>query len=218
MIGIRFSAAKICKWTLRCSGTWHREFYVTLYLLDEHDGPALPLRFQAKEGQKHTHRIVVYRPQDLLLNNRLDFVGFVSSKQKPWNAQVDAEIRTADKQLDAELKRTPGLLSYSSLELRDGRWCNLVLFNAPEAKTHIKHSATHAHAAYEIAPRYYDWVHIHTGIMPGGLIRNELIVQKTRHYLFHGVHEKPTIREVRYDEDRHHLDVCQRELDNASFC
>ena len=176
-----------------------QRIYVTLYLIDEPGDTSLPLRYQAEEGHKYRHRIVVYRSRELLLNNRIDFVGFVSSKQKPWSAQVDAEIRTADKQLDAELTRTPGLLSYSSLELRDGRWCNLVLFNTPEAKTHIKHSATHAHAAYDLAPRYYDWVHIHSGKMPGGLARNELVVQKTRHYLFHGIHEKPTIREVLYD-------------------
>lgn len=178
-----------------------QRIFVTLYLLDGRDVPTFPLSYQTEEGQKHTHRIVVYRPRELLLNDRLDFVGFVSSKQKPWNAQVDAEIHSIDKQLDAELKRIPGLLSYSSLELRHGCWCNLVLFKDPEAKTHIKHSATHAHAAYQIAPRYYDWIHIHTGIMAGGLAANELTVQKTRHYLFHGVDEMPTIREVRYDQD-----------------
>jgi hypothetical protein len=76
------------------------------------------------------------------------------------------------------------------------------LFNDPEAKTHIKRSATHAYAAYELSPRYYDWVRIHTGFMPEGLVRNELVVQKTRYYLFHGTHKKPTIREVIYRAER----------------
>ena len=53
---------------------------------------------------------------------------------------------------------------------------------------------------YALAPRYYDWVHIHTGIIPKGLAGNELIVQKTRYYLFQNVHEKPGIQEVIYQE------------------
>ena len=173
-----------------------QRIYVTLYLLDEPVNPALPLLYSLEEGHKNTHRMAIYRPQELLLNGRLDFVGFVSGKQRHGEAQIMEEIHTVDKKLGVELRRAPGLLSYSSLELRDGRWCNLVLFNDPEAKTHIKRSATHAYAAYELSPRYYDWDRIHTGIMPEGLARNELVVQKTRYYLFHGTHEKPTIREV----------------------
>ncbi len=171
---------------------------VTLYLLDEPVDAALPLRYDAEEAHNSTHRIAVYRPQELGLNDPLDFVGFISSKQQPGNTEVVEEIQAMDKQLDDELVRTPGLLSYSSLELRGGCWCNLVLFNNPETKTHIKHSKTHAYAAYELAPRYYEWIRIHTGIMPEGLARNKLVVQKTRSYLFHGNHEKPTIREMMY--------------------
>ena len=176
-----------------------QRIYVTLYLLDEPADPAAPLLYYSEEGHKHTHRIAIYRPQELLLNNQLNFVGFISSKQKPDSPQVIEEIHTVDKELVVELVNTPGLLSYSSLELREGRWSNLVLFSDTETKKHIRNSETHAYAAYELAPRYYEWVRIHTGIMPGGLARNEMILQKTRHYLFHSAHEKPTIREVTYE-------------------
>ena len=168
-----------------------QRIYITLYLLDEPTDPSQPLLYYLEEGHKYTHRIAIYSPQELLLNNKLDFVGFISRKLQPGDSQVIEEIRSVDKKLIVELIHTPGLMSYSSLELRDGRWCNLVLFSGPETKMHLKQSETHIYAAYQLSPRYYDWVRLHNGIMPGGLARNELLLQKTKFYQFYGPHEKP---------------------------
>ncbi len=175
-----------------------QRIYITLYLLDEPDDPSQPLLYYSEEGHKHTHRIAIYRPQELLYS-KLDFVGFISRRQQPEDPQVIEEIRTVDKKLVVELISTPGLMSYSSLELLDGRWCNLVLFSGAETKMHIRNSETHTYAAYQLSPRYYDWVRLHNGIMPGGLAGNEMLLQKTRFYQFHGPHEKPTIRELTYE-------------------
>lgn len=176
-----------------------QRIYVTLYLLDEPVDPSQPLLYYAEEGRKHTHRIAIYRPEELMRKSSLDLVGFVSAKLKPGRPQVIKEIRAVDKKLIVEFISTPGLLSYSSLELRDGRWCNLVLFSGRETRVHIRNSETHAYAAYQLSPRYYEWVRIHNGIMPGGLARNEIVLQKTRYYQFHGPHEKPTMRELTYE-------------------
>lgn len=173
-----------------------QRIYVTLYLLDESVNAPQPLLYYTEEGHKHVHRIAIYRPHELLLNRSLNFVGFISGKQKPGTPHIIDEIHSMDKKLIVELVNTPGLLSYSSLELRDGTWCNLVLLNDTEAKTHIRNSETHAYAAYQLAPRYYEWIRIHTGIV--GLTRNEMIVQKTRYYLFHEAHDKPSIEELTY--------------------
>jgi hypothetical protein len=173
-----------------------QRIYVTLYLLDEPLDPAQPLLYYSEEGHKHTHRIAIYRPEELQLNNKLDFVGFISRKQQPGDQQVIEEIRGVDKKLIVELINTPGLMSYSSLELRDGRWCNLVLFRGAETKMHIRHSELHTYAAYQLSPRYYDWIRLHNGIMPGGLARNEMQLQKTTYYVFQGPHEEPTFREL----------------------
>lgn len=178
-----------------------QKIYVTLCLLGEAAETSLPLRFLEQEGHQYPHRIAIYKPRELLISDRLEFVGFVSSKRKPEDVQVVAEIQATDKKLDEELIRTPGLLSYSSLEFSSGLWCNLVLFNEASTKTQVKHSAVHAYAAYQLAPRYYDWVNIHTGIMPKGLASNELVVQKTKDYLFHTTQKKPMIREVIYMEE-----------------
>jgi hypothetical protein len=176
-----------------------QRIYVTLYLLDEPADPSQPLLYYTEEGYKHTHRIAIYRPQELLLNNKLDFVGFISRKRQPVDPQVIEEIRAVDKKLIVEFISMPGLQSYSSLELRDGRWCNLVLFTGTGTKMHIRNSETHAYAAYQLSPRYYEWVRLHNGIMPGGLAGNEMLLQKTKFYQFHGPHEKPTIRELTYE-------------------
>ncbi len=172
---------------------------ITLYFLDEPADPSQPLLYYLEEGQKYTHRIAIYNPQELLLNNKLDFVGFISRKLQPGDSQVIEEIGAVDKKLIVELINTPGLMSYSSLELRDGRWCNLVLFSGPALKMHLKKSETHAYAAYQLSPRYYDWVRLHNGIMPGGLVRDEMLLQKTTFYQFHGPHDQPKMRRLTYE-------------------
>jgi hypothetical protein len=176
-----------------------QKIYITLYLLDEPADPSQPLLYYLEEGHKYTHRIAIYRPQELLLNNKIDFVGFISRKLQSEDSRVIEEIRTVDKKLIVELINIPGLLSYSLLELRDGGWCNLVLFSGPEMKMHLKKSETHAYAAYQLSPRYYDWVRLHHGIMPSGLARDEMLLQTTKHYQFYGPHEKPTMRELTYE-------------------
>lgn len=183
-----------------------QRIYVTLYLLDEPIDPLQPLLYYSEEGNKHTHRIAIYKPQELLLNGKLEFVGFISRKQQPGDQQVIEEIRGVDKKLIIELINTPGLMSYSSLELRDGRWCNLVLFSGAETKMHIRNSELHAYAAYQLSPHYYDWIRLHNGIMPGGLARNEMLLQKTTYYVFQGPHEKPAMRELTYEAQRKHTE------------
>ena len=176
-----------------------QKIYITLYLLDGPIDPSQPLLYYLEEGQKYTHRIAIYGPQELLLSNKLDLVGFISRKLQPEDPHVIEEIRAIDKKLIVELISTPGLMSYSSLELRDGRWCNLVLFSGAETKMHIRNSEMHAYAAYQLSPRYYDWVRLHNGIMPTGLARNEILLQKTTFYVFRGPHEKPTVRKLIYE-------------------
>lgn len=177
-----------------------QRIYVTLYLLDEPADPSQPLVYYSEEGRKYIHRIAIYKPEELLQNNSIDFVGFVSAKLKPGSLQVIEEIHSVDKKLIVELISTPGLLSYSSMEMRDGRWCNLVLLSDAEAKLHIRNSETHAYAAYQLSPRYYEWVRIHNGTMPGGLAGNEMVLQRTKYYQFNGPHGRPTMRETSSSE------------------
>lgn len=166
-----------------------------------------PVLYYLDERHRRTHRMAIYNPEELLLPNTVAFVGFVSGKLKPLRPSVAADLRIMDKKLVTELANTPGLLSYSSLELHEGNWCNLVLLNDPEIKLRLKQAATHQYAAYEVAPSCYEWIRLHHGYMPGGLAGNEMVLQKTRYYTYQGAERRPTIREISYEHARRRSDV-----------
>lgn len=177
-----------------------RRVLVALRSLNQAIATPRPLLYYLDERRRRTHRIAIYQPEQLLLNNALAFVGFVSGKLRPIRPSIGADLRIVDKKLIAELVNTPGLLSYSSLELHDGNWCNLVLLNDPEVKVHLKNAETHKYAAYELAPSCYEWIRLHNGILPTGLASVEMLLQKTRYYLYQGAERRPIIQEISYKE------------------
>jgi len=128
----------------------------------------------------------------------MNFVGFISRKQKQLDPSIVDEIHFIDQKLVAELIDHPSVLSYSSLELHTGIWCNLVLLSDNEAKTRFQSTQTHAYAAYQLAPRYYEWIRLHSGIMPDGLAYETMRVQKTRYYTFQPTQHGPSIQELVY--------------------
>lgn len=145
--------------------------------------------YYADEHHQRMHRIAIYdiRTGLLELQQRkcLIFVGFVSKKQQLLSATITNSIYEVDRTLITELQSAAGLLSYSSLELRSGNWYNLVLLSDHTAKTHIQSSDTHKYAAYQLAPRYYEWIRLHSGIITGGLDNGQLLLQSTKYYTFH---------------------------------
>ncbi len=159
----------------------------------------MPALSYSEERRGRMHRIAVYDAQGLQEQRNLAFVGFVSRKHQPLSASIIEDIHEVDRKLVAELIGTPGLLSYSSLELRTGNWYNLVLFNNPITKRYVKDSETHKYAAYQLAPRYYEWIRLHSGIMPGGIARCDLVLQKTKCYTFQMISLRPIVRELTYE-------------------
>jgi hypothetical protein len=155
---------------------------MVLSAIDQSVPASSPLYSLVEVRNQRKQRIIVYDPQTLLQNTSLSFVGFVSGKQKIVDPSVDNELLRADTLLVKELVSIPGLLCYSSLEVRPGIWYNLVLFTDPHVKTHLKNGATHRYVAYQLAPRYYEWIRLHSGIMPDGMSTNTLLVQKTKYY------------------------------------
>ena len=174
-----------------------RRLHLTLYQLEEPTSPQ-PLLYKLQERHGHTHRIVIYKYQELLLKRSLTFVGFISGKQKQIHDSVVDAIQKVDGRLVEELVHIPGILSYSSLELRNGDWCNLVLLSDSDAKRQLKNTETHTYAAHELANHYYEWIRLHNGIMPHGLDHTEMILQKTRRYTFHLTPSRPTVCEMSY--------------------
>ena len=157
-----------------------------------------PFIYHLPERYGRTHRIAIYKYQELLFRSDFTFVGFISHKQKNLQPHIIAEIEATDQKLVNELVGNPGILSYSSLELRNGDWCNLVVMNNANAKTHLKNTKTHVYAAHQLAGHYYEWIRLHNGIMPEGLDHTEMHLQKTKHYSFIATHQRPAIREESY--------------------
>ena len=172
---------------------------IHLHLLNLPPSTLLPSVDYVEERHNHIHRIVVYNQQEILLKSSLMFVGFISGIQEHISLATIQELHRIDKLLIAELADHPGLLSYSSLALRKNRWYNLVLLSDYAAKAYFKHNSTHRYASYQLAAHYYAWIRLHNGVMPGGLVYNQLILQRTKYYTFPEIGQKPVMWEVLYD-------------------
>jgi len=83
-----------------------------------------------------------------------------------------------------ELAKIPTLLRYVSLQLADGNWYNLVVFSQESAKRDILTTSLHHHAAYDLAPHYYQWIRLHHGIIQQEDTALELMLHTTRYYTF----------------------------------
>jgi hypothetical protein len=176
-----------------------KKITVTLRTTEQTVEPGVPLSYAFEERRGRQHRMLLFAPRELLKTTDIGFVGFVSKRRQHAEQHVIDDIFRADALMQAELKRIPGLLSYSSLELHPGLWYNLVLFRDESVKEHIKHSETHRHAAYDLSPSYYAWIRLHNGTLPGGLTRQKFCLTSTKHYRF-SADQRLTVMHERYDD------------------
>lgn len=125
-------------------------------------------------------RITITNPDELRRPMDLTVVGFCGQKRP----DVDrSQLDGVDLELISEFLEHPHLLSYNSLQLKEGNWCNLVLFSHPQGIMHWAHSAKHAHAASQLAPQYYLAIRLHNGLLPGGLMSgHNLTLTRTKYY------------------------------------
>ncbi len=175
-----------------------QRLYLTLHQLDQPVSTTQPILYSLEERHKRIHRIAIYRPEELLSHQHLSFVGFISAKRRLLNQCILDEIHKVDQRLVAELMDISGILSYSSLELRTSRWYNLVVFTDPGTKADLKSNCTHAYAARQLAPHYYEWIRLHNGVMPNGLVQQELILKSTKYYVFSDTRQRPDMHEINY--------------------
>lgn len=139
-----------------------------------------PLVLAAHETDGRAHRAIVCDPRRLGDGRDLAWVGFFAVKRRDVDS---APLAVRDDELIQEFPGHPGILSYSSLELGDGDWGNLILLAGDEAREHWRVSERHAHAARELAPRHYTDVRLHQGILPGGVrARGSPVLRRTKYY------------------------------------
>lgn len=142
--------------------------------------PSFALELDEAGGR--SQRIIVNHRQALLASDDLTAVGFFGMKRPGANAEVLTEV---DAELIGEFSLHPGILSYSSLELADGNWSNLVLLNSPEAREHWRTSERHLYAVRELTPGHYLTIRLHNAVLPGGLMSGRaLALQRTKYYDF----------------------------------
>ena len=148
------------------------------------DGPR-PFVRQSPEPDGREHRAVICNDRVLRAGRDLTFVGFFAKKRRGLD---HTPLTTTDDELILEFPRHPGILSYSSLELADGNWANLIVADPPDAKDHWRTSEKHAYAARELAPKHYTVVRLHHGVLPGRLLSGrEPVLVRTKYYDFQGL-------------------------------
>jgi hypothetical protein len=139
------------------------------------------------------YRIAFIKMESLRREQELVVVGFCGHKRPAADRVL---VDAVDEELVAEFPQHPYFLSYSSLELNNGDWCNLVLFSHWDGLEHWNNSARHWQAVREIAPKYYETIRLHNAILPGGLLSGQkLKMVRTKYYDFGSVAPWLAVRE-----------------------
>jgi hypothetical protein len=158
--------------------------------------PPEPLVLNFPEPDGRPHRVVVAHLPDGPAAQPLPFVGFFGQK-RPEAALLS--LSDVDDKLIAEFPQHPDVLTYSSIELADGNWGNLVLLRSEAAREHWRISELHAYAVRELAPPYYATIRLHNGLLPAGLASEHApVLLRTKYYDYRGAEPWRAVRE--YDQ------------------
>jgi len=143
-----------------------------------------PLVLDAARPGALQHRVVLCDERRLRASRAPELVGFFAERRPELD---HTPLTTTDDELILEFPAHPGILSYSSLELADGNWGNLIVIDPPDAREHWRTSPKHAWATRELAPRHYTIVRLHHGRFPGGLLSGrDPVLVRTRYHDFRG--------------------------------
>jgi hypothetical protein len=156
--------------------------------------PPHPWRVSLHEANGRRHRVIILNRTILLEANELTFVGFCGQKYGHIDAESLHTMSALDAELVNELIDHPHMLSYSSMEVADGNWINLVLLRSAEGIEHWRTSERHIYAANELSPRYFASVRLHNGVLPNGLASVRMTLLRTKYYDFS---ESPAWRALR---------------------
>jgi len=125
-------------------------------------------------------RTVICDPSGLEGARTVQIVGFFGDRRNP--ADEDA-VMASELDLIAEFASYPGILSYSSVELVDHYWANLVVHRSPTDREDWRGSETHKYAVDHVAPAAYHGVRIHNGRIADGICgRGSVILESTKYW------------------------------------
>ena len=130
-------------------------------------------------------RIIFYDLDKLLHHKDLFVVIFYAHKRPNLSEEFNQEFFETDWKIAMGLMDSGNILCYASQELADGNWFNVVLFTKEADKHAVTGRSLHHHAAYELAPKRFDWIRLHNAYLPAGLMgHRELIMKSTKYYNF----------------------------------
>ncbi len=140
-------------------------------------------------------RAVVCNPVQLGNSTEdLCVVGFFGERHLDRDGEALEEVNA---ELMLEFRSYPGILSYSSIELPDSNWANLVVHDLPEAREYWRASQKHADAATRLSPLFYRTVRIHNGVLPKGLHGGRsIVVERTKYWDFRSKKVWQALREL----------------------
>jgi hypothetical protein len=149
-------------------------------LLTDETRTLLPYHGVVWQADGLTHRHVVCSVERLRTHPRPCVVGFFGDRRKEVEATPLDEANTA---IIGEFLKYPGILCYSSVELRGGNWANLVLHDDPVDTEYWRQSALHAQAVKSLARIHYTSVRIHNGQLTARVLDDPAIVlHRTKYY------------------------------------
>lgn len=136
-----------------------------------------------------SRRAVICHPKALALPIDRCVVGFFGERRADASQSVVDDFEV---ELLMEFRSYPGILSYSSTELIDNYWANLVIHALTDDAQDWRGSKVHKRAVTEISPRQYRSVRIHNGKLPGGVVGGEAITVERTKFWDYGEKPNPT--------------------------
>ena len=146
-------------------------------------------------------RIVPCDLDRLVDGAELEVVGFFGSRRLASEGGLALgtdPIDGLDSALTAEFHNHPGIACYSTIEMVDGFWANLVLHSVPSDAEVWRGSEVHR-GAVVLSPTLYRDVRIHSGRLAGGVdSTSEVVLHATKYWDYGPVPDgQPTWTAVR---------------------
>lgn len=124
-------------------------------------------------------RTVVCDPERIRSLDMVCTVGFFGDRREELDYSA---LEDLDLDLLLEFRRYPGILSYSSMELANEFWANLVVHTVPDDTEAWRESSAHTRAV-DRSPQLYGSVRIHNGHLEGGVTGNQAIaIDRTKYW------------------------------------
>ncbi|MGQ0849136.1 MAG: hypothetical protein ACT4OP_08480 [Actinomycetota bacterium] len=163
-------------------------------LSDSKGGPLIPYRSTEWEADGLRRRVIISDSLSRHGPEPTQIVGFFGERRLERDA---APLEEANLEIVLEFRNYPGILSYSSMELADGNWANLVVHRAPTDREAWRGSEAHARAAREMSPLYYRTVRIHNGVLPGGVLGDgSIVIERTKYWDYRTPKAWQAVREL----------------------